>query len=160
MPNHVLVPRGLRRIPLPARRQPLPGLFTDFDRFLDTFWGGGAPVARGDAVFAPPLDYTETDEEIRLSVELPGLEEKDIRVSLEDGVLTIEGERSEEQREEADGFRHVESYRGSFRRVVRLGAEVDEDAIKAVYRNGVLTITLPKLAQPGPEVRTIPVSTS
>jgi HSP20 family protein len=54
----------------------------------------------------------------------------------------------------------VESYRGSFRRVVRLGAEVDEDAIKAVYRNGVLTITLPKLAQPGPEVRTIPVSTS
>jgi len=161
MANHVLVPRGLRRIPLPARRQPVPGLFADFDRVFDAFWGGDAPAVRGKASWAPPLDYAETEEEIRLSVELPGLEEKDIRVSLEEGVLTIEGERVDEHSEDDEkGFRHVESYRGSFRRTVRLGAEVDEEGIKAVYKSGVLTITLPKLAQTGPEVRSIPVSTS
>jgi HSP20 family protein len=160
MHTHLLVPRGTRRVAHPARRHAFPGLFADFDRLLDAFWGTGAPARRQRVDFAPPLDYAETEEEIQLAVELPGLEENDIRVSLEDGVLSIEGERADERSEEKDGFRHTESCRGSFRRRVRLAAEVDEEAVKAVYRNGVLNVTLPKVAQPGPEARTIPVTTS
>jgi len=159
--THLIVPRARRRSPLSARRFPTPGLFADFDRFFDAFWGGeGMPATRdGAPVFAPPLDYRETDEEIQVSAELPGIEEKDIKVSLEDGVLTIEAERANESDETDErGFRHVESLRGHFRRAVRLGAEVDESAVAARYKNGVLSVTLPKLA--GPEVRHIPVTTS
>ena len=163
MSTHLIVPRALRRAPLTSRRFAAPGLFTDFDRFFDAFLGGeSAPVSRdGAPVFAPPLDYSETDTEIRVAAELPGIEEKDITVSLEEGVLTIEGERVEAQREEDEkGFRRVESARGHFRRAVRLNAEVDEEAVSARYRNGVLTVTLPKVAEAGPQVRTIPVTTS
>jgi HSP20 family protein len=159
--NHWIVPRARRRSPLAARRLASPGLFADFDRFFDAFWGDGAPlVAREETpVFAPPLDYQETEQEIRVSAELPGIEEKDIKVSLEDDVLTIEAERGSDRDEEDErGFRHLESVRGQLRRSVRLGAEVDEESVAARYRNGVLTVTLPKLA--GPEVRNIPVTTS
>jgi HSP20 family protein len=106
------------------------------------------------------MDYRETETEIQVAAELPGLEEKDIQVSLEDGVLTIKGERAEETKEEDDeGFSHVETFRGSFHRALRLNAEVDEDAVKASYKNGVLSVTLPKVPEVKPEVRTIPVTT-
>lgn len=163
MATHHLVPRALRRAPYPSRRLVIPELISDFDRVLDAFMGGAGHTAapQGATVFAPPLDYSENDAEIRVAAELPGLEEQDIRVSLEEGVLTIEGERASEHSEEDDqGFRHVESVRGHFRRAVRLGSEVDENAIVANYKNGVLTVTLPKLAEPSPEVRTIPVTSS
>lgn len=161
MNTHLSVPRARRRHPLAARRHASPGWFADFDRFFDAFWGEGLPTTRdGAPVYAPPLDVRETEKQIEVSAELPGFEEKDIRVTLEQGVLTIEAERSSEH-EEADeerGFRHVERVRGHFRRALRLGAELDEESVAASYRNGVLTVTLPKLA--GPEVRTIPVSTN
>ncbi len=130
----------------------------DFDRVFDELWNGVGSTARnGVAAWAPRIDFTETEAELRIAAELPGLEEKDIQVSLEDGVLTIRGERNSETKDE-DGkeVRHVESFYGKYERSLRLPSEVDGDAVKATYRNGILTVTLPKA--PAAKARSIPVT--
>lgn len=166
--NRVLVPRIRTRAVRPARNPWAPRAESwglgDFDRVFNDLWrglgDGAAPVAT-PATLAPRMDYHETDTELRVAAELPGLDEKDITVSLEEGVLTIKGERAEETKEENDeGFSHVETFRGSFHRALRLNAEVDEDGVTAAYKNGVLTVTLPKVPEAEPEIRTIPVTTA
>jgi len=152
MTTHLLVPR--------RRASSVAALgWNDFDRVFDQLWNGFAnPAHVAPASFAPRVDFTETDTELRVAAELPGLEEKDIEVSLEDGVLTIRGERSAEQSADAKGVRHVETFRGKFQRSLRLPSEVDADAVKAVYRNGILTVTLPKPPESQPSVRNIPIT--
>ena len=145
--THLLVPR--RRV------TPLASFgWNDFDRVFDQLWNGAGTAARSaEASYAARIDLTETDTELRVAAELPGLEEKDIQVSLEDGVLTIRGERTAEvKNEDAKEIRHVETFRGKYERSLRLPAEVDADGVKAVYRNGILTVTLPKTAHPQPRV--------
>jgi HSP20 family protein len=155
MTTHFLVPR--------RSASPVAALgWNDFDRVFDQLWGGfGDPtrVGAGAASYAPRIDFTETDTEMRVAAELPGLEEKDIEVSLEEGVLTIRGERAvEEPSADAKGVPHVETFRGKFQRSLRLPSEVDADAVKAEYRNGILTVTLPKPPEAQPQVRSIPVT--
>ena len=138
--------------------------FGDFDRLFDQFWRGfGAPVLRSATpdAHAPRMDYSIDDDEIRIRAEMPGLDEKQIEVSLEEGVLTIKGGHTgeSEEKDEEKGYHHVETFRGSYRRAIRLPAEVDEDAVKADYKGGILTVTLPKLPEAKPELRTIPVTT-
>ncbi len=148
--THLLVPR---------RTNSLAALgWSDFDRVFDQLWNGVGPAARSaEAFYAPRIDFTETDTELRVAAELPGLEEKDIQVSLDDGVLTIRGERTAEvKNEDAKEVRHVETFRGKYERSLRLPSEVDADGVKAVYRNGILTVTLPKTPQLQPRV--IPVT--
>lgn len=158
--THVFVPR--KRAAIARRARPL-GLFHEFDRIFDTVWGGFRLPASGvcapNAV-APRMDFSETEGEIRIAAELPGLDEKDIEITLDDGVLTIQGERRED-REENDAEKacqRLETFRGRFYRAIRLAAEVDEEAVKAVYRAGVLTVTLPKRASAEPSVRSIPIT--
>jgi HSP20 family protein len=142
--------------------RPLPSLFSDFDRFFDEFWHGTGAAARRaiPGALAPRMDYSVTDDEIRIRAEMPGLDEKDIEVSLEEGVLSIKGCRAEESEEKNEkGVQHVETWRGSFYRAVQLPAELDEDAIVATYKNGILSIRLPRHPEAKPEVRTIPVTT-
>ncbi|UCE86599.1 MAG: Hsp20/alpha crystallin family protein [Deltaproteobacteria bacterium] len=124
-------------------------LFRDF--FGGTLFAGARPAG-----FVPAVDVRETDAEIAVSVELPGLAPEDVDVSLEDDVLTIRGEKKLE-REERDGERrrHVERAFGSFARRFRLTDDVDADAVTAVHKDGVLTVTLPKVA--APEARTIEI---
>ena len=103
----MIVPRVTRRSAFPALRdvRPFDGLFDDLWRGFDR-----APVrAHG---FAPKLDVKETDDEYVVHVELPGVEEKDFDVSLEDQVLTISGEKRSEHTEEKSGYRHVETVAG------------------------------------------------
>lgn len=152
---HTLVP--FRRSQ-PARV----GLYDELDGVFDAFFRGlGAP--RGAAgVYAPRMDVSESEKEYRIDVELPGLEEKDITVTLENGVLAIAGERKEERenRDEKRGFSHRESVRGSFQRALRLPEDADEKGVTASYKSGVLAVTVPKLPKAQPEVRTIPVQAS
>ena len=158
MMTNVLVPRRSVITARPVRRY---GLAGELDRMFDEIWRGFvAPRARRGADFAPHLDVRESEDGFRVAVELPGVEQKDIEVTLEDGVLTIKGERKDERDEEEAGSRHVESLRGSFRRSLRVPEEVDQEAVKASYRNGVLELTLPKVPEAKPEVRTIPVTVS
>ena len=138
-------------------------LYEELDRVFDGFWRSfGVPATQTPRAFAPRMDVTETETEYRIEVELPGLEEKDIKVTLENGVLAISGERREERKEEDEkrGFRHRESFRGCFERALVLPEDADEKGVTAGYKNGVLSVTIPKLPVVKPEVRTIPVHTS
>ncbi|MGE0283656.1 MAG: Hsp20/alpha crystallin family protein [Rhizobiaceae bacterium] len=93
----------------------------------------------------PNVEMSETDKEIRVAAELPGLDQDDIELLLEDGVLTLRGEKKSES--EDAGRQFSERYYGRFERRLALGREVEEDKIAATFRNGVLTVTLPKTAK-------------
>jgi len=93
---------------------------------------------------SPSLDVSETKNEIVVKAEIPGIDPKDIDLSLADGVLTIKGEKKQEKEEKDENFHLAERSYGSFARTVRLPREVKSDKIGATYKNGLLTITLPK----------------
>jgi HSP20 family protein len=134
----------------------------EFDRLFDEAWRGfGLALPAQEAPrFAPRVDVTESDEAYTVRADLPGLEEKDIQVSLEEGVLSIQGKLETEKDEKKEGVRYVERAKGSFHRSIRLPAELDAEKVSASYRQGVLTVTLPKRPEAKPEVRTIPITTA
>ncbi len=134
----------------------------EFDRLFDEAWRGfGLDLPKQDLRFAPRVYVNESDEAYTVRADLPGLEEKDIQVSLEEGVLSIQGKvESEKKDEKEEGVRYVERAQGSFHRSIELPAEIDADKVTASYRQGVLTVTLPKRPEAKPEVRTIPIKTS
>lgn len=105
----------------------------------------------------PQIEVRETGKEIRVAAELPGLEEKDIQVSLLDGTLTIKGEKSEEHEEERGDVHRSERQYGMFERTIQLPAEVDVDKVKASFKKGVLKITLPKTREAQSNRRVIPI---
>jgi HSP20 family protein len=109
--------------------------------------------------FLPALDAKESDDEIRISVELPGLEEKDVKVSLKDDVLTIRGEKQRETKHEEGGAQWVERSFGSFRRAIPLPPDIEPGAVKAHFKAGVLTISAPRTGKPEPSQRSIPIRT-
>ena len=92
------------------------------------------------------MDVTETDKQIEITAELPGLEEKDVQINLADNVLTIRGEKKAEKEEKDKTYRLVERSYGSFVRSLELPQGVNADAIKASIDKGVLTVTVPKPA--------------
>jgi HSP20 family protein len=121
------------------------------NRVFDDFWGGPWPTRSGEMFtgFAPQVDVTETDTEIKVCAEIPGVEAKDVDVSVEDDKLTIKGEKKYEREEDEKGQYRMERSYGSFERSIQLPTEVDESKAKAEFKNGVLRLTLPK--RPGAE---------
>ena len=105
-------------------------------------------------MFSPRMDVSETDKEIVVSAELPGLADEDIDVSLSLGMLTISGEKKQEKEKKGRNYYHVERSYGSFQRSIPLPAEVDTNQVDAVFKKGVLTVTLPKTgaAQAGKKI--------
>ncbi|HFD39870.1 MAG TPA: Hsp20/alpha crystallin family protein [Anaerolineae bacterium] len=95
-------------------------------------------------LFSPSLDVVETDKEIKVSVELPGMDEKDIDVKVFRDMLTISGEKRQEKEERGHNYLRTERSYGAFQRTVPLPSEVDVNKADAVFRKGVLTVTLPK----------------
>ena len=153
-----LIPRRPRRSAVPAVRE-----VRGFDDLVDELWRGFglAPVRLEEDFprgFTPRMDVKEEEEAIVVSVELPGLEEKDFDVSLEKDVLTIKGEKRTEHKEERKGFRHLETATGSFERRLRLPCEVDPDRVTASYKNGIVSVVLPKPPEAMQKTRTIPVT--
>ena len=117
-------------------------LFEDFGRGfpnLPAFGGNGAKLM-------PSIDVTETDKEIEITAELPGLEEKDVQINVADNLLTIRGEKKAEKEEKDKNYRLVERSYGSFERTLELPEGVNADAIKANIAKGVLKVTVPKPA--------------
>jgi HSP20 family protein len=98
-----------------------------------------------------------TDKEILVEAELPGIDDNDISLSLQDGVLTIRGEKKLERDEEKENYRMMERRHGSFQRSVRLPDTIDEDNIEASFDNGVLKVRLPKRPEAIGKQRTIPI---
>jgi HSP20 family protein len=105
----------------------------------------------------PQIDVSETAKEIRVTADLPGMEEKDLEVSLVEGALTIKGEKSEEHEEEKGDVHRSERQYGMFERTIPLPSEVDADKVKASFKKGVLKITLPKTKEAQSNRRVIPV---
>jgi len=101
--------------------------------------------------FAPPVDVYEDEHKVTLKIEVPGIDEKDIDVRLENNTLSVQGERKFEKEEKEENFRRVERQYGSFTRTFSLPTTVDADKVSANYEKGVLKITLPKKAEAKPK---------
>jgi HSP20 family protein len=127
-----------------------------FDDFFESF---GLTPFEPFGAFSPRVDVSETDKEIKVSAELPGLDENDIEVSLARNLLTISGEKQEEAEDKGKNFYRMERSYGSFRRTIPLMVEVEADKIKAKFQKGVLTVTLPKTAEAQRQTRRIPIKT-
>ena len=124
-----------------------------WDRFDDSFGGLERKLGRG----APRVDVAETDNAVEVTAELPGMDEKDIEVSLTDDVLSIKGEKKAERQETKKGYYVSERSYGSFYRAIPLPPGVATDDAKAEFKKGVLTITLPKTAEAQAKVKKVPV---
>jgi HSP20 family protein len=104
----------------------------------------------------PHVEVVDNDKDVRISAELPGLEDKGVEVLMGDGILTIRGEKKSEIEDKERAF--SERHYGRFERRIPLAWEVEEDKIDASFRNGVLTVTLPKAAESRPEVKRIAIN--
>ncbi len=136
---------------MPARRDdgPFFTLWNEVDRIFDDFARGFdlKPVRSMEArmgVFTPALDVKEGEKEFIVTAELPGMEEKDIDVSIMGDRLTISGEKKEEKEEKKKNYYRMERSFGSFSRVIPLPEGIDSDKAQAEFKKGVLTVTLPK----------------
>ena len=125
---------------------PLFGLRREIDRLFDDAWSG-----RGSTPWIPAVDVRETENDIALDVELPGIKPDEVNVSIDQGVLTISGQKREERKEGEEGrFHTIERRYGSFSRSFTLPQGVSEEQIEAEFDNGVLTVRIPKAALPQP----------
>lgn len=117
-------------------------IFDQMDRFFrESIWGNGE---WSSGTFTPAVEVRENDEEIIVKAEIPGLDTKDLDVRLENNYLILQGEKKREEKEEKDNIVRMEVSYGSFYRAIPLPVEVQEDKIKAKYKKGILTISLPK----------------
>ncbi len=101
--------------------------------------------------FGPPVDIIEDDQKLQFKVEVPGIEEKDIHVEVENNVLTVRGERKLEKDIKEENFRRMERHYGAFARSFTLPPSVDAEKIEANYNNGILAIQMPKRAEAKPK---------
>jgi HSP20 family protein len=132
----------------------------DLNRLFEDFFGGEGVLEpfRGIGGWSPALDVSETDAEVRVSAELPGMTKDDVQISLVGDRLTIQGEKKSEKETKGEHFYRMERSSGSFQRSLRLPAAVDADKVDAVYKDGILTITLPKTEKA--QAKSIPISES
>jgi HSP20 family protein len=130
-----------------AERDPFAVLRREMDALFDGFFSDFGESVPGLKSFNPRVDVTESDKEIRITAELPGVEEKDVEVSLTRDGITIKGEKRSEKEDKADEHYRLERSYGSFRRSFSLPCEVDSNKANATFKKGVLTVTLPKTEQ-------------
>jgi HSP20 family protein len=124
--------------PLAQLQRRMNSLFDDFfSRSSSDLWGGDT------GAFQPRMDVSETDKEVRIAAELPGLDEKDVEVTVTNNILTIKGEKKVEKEEEGDYYHSERSY-GYFDRTIELPQGIDADNAKAKFKRGVLKVTIPK----------------
>ena len=135
-------------------------LFEEFFSDLETglLWPGGAGLRSRAGTGSVRVDVSENDKEIRVTADVPGMEEKDIDVELSDNLLTIRGEKVQERDEKKDDYHLVERSYGSFERSIPLPGGLEEEKAKANFKNGVLSITVPKSAEAKANRKQIPIS--
>ena len=137
----------------------------EIDRMFDNFFSawptfqmdrGYEPVMAG-SMLKPTLDLSATDKEYAITVEIPGVDEKDVQLELLNDTLTIRGEKKQEKEEKDKNYYRMERSYGSFQRVLSLPDDADQDSIKAKFKKGVLKVTMHRKVQPHPEVKHIEV---
>ncbi len=141
-----------RKKSIPVKREesnPFALLRKEMDELFDNFFQGFdlEPFGGRLGAFSPDIDVVENDREIKIKAELPGMDEKDIEVSINEDTLTIRGEKKEEQEDKGKDYYRMERSYGSFTRTIPLPVEVETDKAEAKFKKGVLTVTLPKTAK-------------
>ena len=121
--------------------------------------GNHSDEALTSTSFAPAVDVYEDEHQVKLKIEVPGIDEKDIDVRIENNTLTVHGERKLEKEEKEENFRRVERQYGSFTRTFTLPTTVDSEKVSATYDKGVLKIALPKKAEAKPKQIKVTVGT-
>jgi HSP20 family protein len=121
------------------------------NRLLRERSSDGQDEALTSTSFAPPVDVYEDEHNITLKIEVPGIDEKDIDVRIENNTLTIHGERKFEKEEKEENYRRVERQYGSFTRTFTLPNTIDQESVQANYDKGVLNVTLAKKAEAKPK---------
>ena len=146
--NTRLIPWRLSRRNFPIHKEDGEFPFSVFDDlFTNWQWPTVTQAFEGKNIFEPRLDVTETEKELKVTVELPGMDEKDIDLSLSNNALTIKGEKREEKEDRTHGHYRIERSYGSFQRTIPMPCEIDGDKVEATFKKGVLSITLPKNEQ-------------
>lgn len=137
------------------------------DRLNRAFGGLSRPAVRGletgrEALtvpdWSPMVDITETDMEYLIKAEIPEVKKEDVKVAVEDGVLTLQGERKQEKEEKGKKFHRVERYYGSFLRTFTVPDNVDETKVKAEFKDGILNVHLPKTEKAKPKAVEVKVA--
>jgi HSP20 family protein len=146
---------------------PLQQFHREIDRLFDeAFRGFGlAPFGfdrqvlphLGEGMLKPTLDLGANDKEYTITVEIPGVDEKDVKLEIVNDTLTIHGEKKQETEEKEKNYYRMERAYGSFQRMLSLPEDADQDDVKAVFKNGVLTVTLHRKAVPKSQVKHIEV---
>lgn len=145
-------PRNERSVPS-RYADPFDGLRGEMNALIDSFFGRGLPYARTTAgatatgQIVPHMDVRESETEIAVEVELPGMDQKDVSVTLQNGLLSIKGEKTFEAKDDKENYHVIERRYGSFQRSLRLPETVDEGAVEANFQKGLLTVRLPKRAE-------------
>jgi HSP20 family protein len=135
-----------------GERDPFFALQTQMQRLFDDFSEGFEPALREPAGM-PKVDVAETEDSIQVTADLPGLTEKDVDVTLSDGSLVIRGQKEQQKEDKNKNYHRIERSYGAFHRVIDLPAPVDESKVDASFRNGVLTVLLPKTEPSSPGKR-------
>src|SRR5260221_5873369 len=135
--------------PFLALHREMSRLFDDFSRGFDLPLASRLGWSNG----RPHVEVSETEKEVKVVAELPGMEEKDVELTLRDGVLTLKGEKQAE----TNGSVYSERWHGSFQRLIDLGPDVDPDKVTASFKNGVLTVTIGKRPEAQRHVKRIPI---
>ena len=150
--------------PVQRYMDPFSAMRSEMDRVFDSFLGRGsgrfpafARVDDSDPV-VPSIDVRETDTELVVEAELPGMDEKDINVTLANGILTLKGEKKSEREEKKDDYHLMERSYGSFQRSFQVADTIDPDKVKAVFDKGVLKVTLQKRPDAVKAEKRIPIS--
>lgn len=144
---------------------PLQQFHQEVDRIFDHAvrgFGFGRPVFPQmiGSVLKPILDLGATEKEYTITVEIPGVDENEVKLEIVNDTLTIRGEKRQEKEEKEKNYYRVERSYGSFQRVLSLPDDADQEKVKASFKKGVLTITMPRKAMPRENVRKIEISTN
>jgi HSP20 family protein len=161
MQNRELTSWGRSPGPAPLAHDPFTGFRREMDRLFNDFFAptesrsfGAAPAA---SAAWPSIDVNEADQAYTVTAEVPGLEEQDLELNLRDNVLTIRGEKRQEHKEEERGRTYAERFYGRFQRTIPFDAEIDADKVEATFKNGILTVNLPKNAETREKSRKIEI---
>ena len=132
-------------------------LISEFDSIFDSMFNTDFPLYKEKKSYSLSVDINETEKEVVLTADMPGLDKKGVSIDVHDGILTIKGERLKNDEESFNGYQLHERQFGSFNRSFRLPENVNEDKIGAKFTNGELKITLPKIKNIKPEGRQIKI---
>jgi len=126
-------------------------LSNDFDRLVDSFFNRDLMVPEVLGMSYPVMDVEETDDEFRITAELPGMKKDDIKITFQDNILTISGEKKTEKKREDKNLYYAERRFGKFSRSISINSPVKLDKVSAEFKDGVLHITVPKAEEAKPK---------